>query len=254
MGRFVAVVILAAWATTARAVVLTVGSVDGYPGATVPVPVTLATEGATVTAAIVDLAFPPAASIPPRTNGRPDCAVNPAIEKDGTSFAFQPSGCIPGEDCTGVRALVVSNSNVDPIPDGATLFTCPLSVAFNAVPPLPIACGNVGATDDDGRPLAARCVPGAIFLGPTPTPTATGTPTATRTGTRTPTASPSPTPCVGDCHHVGEVRIPDLITGVNIALGAASVDACAALDVNSNGAVTINELIEAVANALGGCG
>jgi FG-GAP-like repeat len=63
-----------------------------------------------------------------------------------------------------------------------------------------------------------------------------------------------PTPsCVGDCNDDGMVAINELILGVNIALGSASVDDCPAFDENGNGMVGINELVAAVNNALGGC-
>lgn len=59
--------------------------------------------------------------------------------------------------------------------------------------------------------------------------------------------------CPGDCNADGEVTINELITGVNIALGSASVDSCEGVDVNGDGEVTINELIAAVNNGLNGC-
>ena len=63
-----------------------------------------------------------------------------------------------------------------------------------------------------------------------------------------------PSTCPGDCNGDGSVAINELITGVNIALGSATLDACPAFDTNSDGAVAINELIAAVNAALGGCG
>ena len=60
--------------------------------------------------------------------------------------------------------------------------------------------------------------------------------------------------CVGDCDGNGEVAINELITGVNIALGSASLDTCPSFDANGSGEVEINELIAAVNNALNGCG
>lgn len=62
-----------------------------------------------------------------------------------------------------------------------------------------------------------------------------------------------PIGCVGDCNSDGTVAINELITGVNIALGSASVDACSSLDTNFDGSVAINELIAAVNHALNGC-
>lgn len=59
--------------------------------------------------------------------------------------------------------------------------------------------------------------------------------------------------CIGDCAGDGQVTINDLILGVNIALGAPDVSACAALDADGNQAVTIEELLGAVNAALNGC-
>jgi hypothetical protein len=59
--------------------------------------------------------------------------------------------------------------------------------------------------------------------------------------------------CVGDCNGDGVVAINELITGVNIALGQAGVDACTAMDMNGDGTVTINELVAAVNSALNEC-
>lgn len=59
--------------------------------------------------------------------------------------------------------------------------------------------------------------------------------------------------CVGDCNGDGAVAINELVLGVNIALGSASVLDCRVLDANRDGSVAINELITAVGNALMGC-
>lgn len=47
--------------------------------------------------------------------------------------------------------------------------------------------------------------------------------------------------------------IGELITGVRIALGSASVDTCPAADANGDGQVTVDENIRAVNHALNGC-
>jgi hypothetical protein len=44
-----------------------------------------------------------------------------------------------------------------------------------------------------------------------------------------------------------------LIKGVNIVLGVADVDICAAMDTNADGTVPVNELIAAVNRLLSGC-
>jgi len=90
----------------------------------------------------------------------------------------------------------------------------------------------------------------------TPTPTfATPAPTPSAVSTAS-TATPTPTiveECIGDCNGDGAVRIGELITAVNIALGKQSVDTCAAADANGDGAIRIAELIAAVRAALDGC-
>ncbi len=82
----------------------------------------------------------------------------------------------------------------------------------------------------------------------TPTPTPTATPIAP-----TPLVTPTPVQCVGNCDASGTVTVDEIITGVNIALGNAEIDACTEIDVNVSGAAEINELIAAVDSALQGC-
>lgn len=59
--------------------------------------------------------------------------------------------------------------------------------------------------------------------------------------------------CTGDCNADGAVSVNELIVGVNIALGSATVSTCAVFDTDGSGDVTVNELIAAVNNALNGC-
>jgi hypothetical protein len=60
--------------------------------------------------------------------------------------------------------------------------------------------------------------------------------------------------CVGACSSSDTVAVNDLIRGVNIALGNAPVSQCGSFDSNNDGKVSISELINAVGNALYGCG
>lgn len=60
--------------------------------------------------------------------------------------------------------------------------------------------------------------------------------------------------CAGDCDGDGEVRIDELILGVDLALRDAAPTSCAALDADGDGRVVVAELIAAVAAALSGCG
>ncbi len=49
--------------------------------------------------------------------------------------------------------------------------------------------------------------------------------------------------CAGDCGGDGDVTVNELIVGVNIALGTATLPQCLSLDTNSDAEVTVNELI-----------
>lgn len=66
-------------------------------------------------------------------NGDPDCSHNPATGKEYTVYGFPPQ---PWEEGRGayMRALVLSLTNDDVIPDGLVLFTCRLDIAADAVP------------------------------------------------------------------------------------------------------------------------
>ena len=59
--------------------------------------------------------------------------------------------------------------------------------------------------------------------------------------------------CVGDCNGDQQVTIDELITMVNIALGAKPVSDCLAGDTGGDGDITIDEIIQAVNRALSGC-
>jgi len=58
--------------------------------------------------------------------------------------------------------------------------------------------------------------------------------------------------CAGDCDGSGTVDVTDIITMVNIALGAAPVNGCAAGDVSGDGVIDVAEIIVAVNHALNG--
>ena len=67
------------------------------------------------------------------------------------------------------------------------------------------------------------------------------------------TVPAAPAACPGDCNGDAAVAINELISGVNIALGAAPLSSCTAVDSGGDGVVAINELIAAVNAALLGC-
>jgi hypothetical protein len=83
--------------------------------------------------------------------------------------------------------------------------------------------------------------------------TRTSTPDAP-TATPTPSVSPHRESCVGDCDDDGVVIVGEIVTGVNIALDRAEIDACRAFACNEpNVDVFVNCGVAAVHNALAGC-
>jgi hypothetical protein len=60
-------------------------------------------------------------------------------------------------------------------------------------------------------------------------------------------------PCPGDCNSDGSVTVDELISAVNIALGNVGVAVCPEADANADGGVSIDELITAANNALNRC-
>jgi len=59
--------------------------------------------------------------------------------------------------------------------------------------------------------------------------------------------------CTGDCDANDEVQVQELLRGVNITLGAANTNRCAAADGDRNGSVAVNEVVQGVNYALEGC-
>ena len=60
--------------------------------------------------------------------------------------------------------------------------------------------------------------------------------------------------CVADCNTDGEVTVNELVTMVNVALGTVDVSGCTVGDANHDATISINEIITGVNNALNGCG
>lgn len=65
--------------------------------------------------------------------------------------------------------------------------------------------------------------------------------------------TPPPPACIGDCGGGGEVTVDELLTMVNIALGNESVLECRVGDGNDDNRITVDEILEAIFNALNGC-
>ena len=69
-------------------------------------------------------------------------------------------------------------------------------------------------------------------------------------GTSVPAAAAVAGSLVGDCDSNGAVTVDELVTMVNIALDAAALTTCPAGDVDGSGGITVDEIITAVNNAL----
>jgi hypothetical protein len=131
---------------------IALSKISGDPGARVTFAATLQSKGAAVAGAQNDIAFDSVnAPIAATGDGKPDCTVNPSIGKAATVFGFLPNGC-SGAACTGMRAIVLSMSNTDPIPDGSMLYECTVSIAPQAPPGLyPLAIVGVTLSDPLGQ-------------------------------------------------------------------------------------------------------
>lgn len=111
---------------------IVLGTATGAPGQDVTLVATLKSAGSQVAGTENDLTFD-AVNVSLAVGGKPSCRVNAAIGKGATAFSLRPHGC-QGAACTTVRALVLAMDNTDPIPDGATLYTCTLHIAPSAPP------------------------------------------------------------------------------------------------------------------------
>jgi hypothetical protein len=170
-------------ATTAAQPAINVGSASGSPGETVSFPVTLSAAGASIAGTGNDISFdantpiratttahcavtitqtcvtdadcpvlapPYVGNEPCVDDNAPSCGVNPAIGKEGF-FAFQPPGCTP-PSCSGIRALILALDNLNPIPDGAALYSCEVAIASTAAAKdYPLTVSNVGMSDASGE-------------------------------------------------------------------------------------------------------
>jgi len=59
--------------------------------------------------------------------------------------------------------------------------------------------------------------------------------------------------CGGDCGSDLEVTVDELLSMVNVALGNVDISGCPRGDLNDDEAITIEEIVDAVGNALTGC-
>lgn len=213
----------------APVVSIDVGSAAGVAGheAVFAVTLRLLQPTALVAAAENRITFDPAVPIAAAADGAPACAINEAIEKNATSFTFEPLGCTPQSDCSRIHAVVLSLENSDAIADGAVLYSCQVDIPPQT-PEGVYALSNsmVRASDPAGEALPAAGASGSVQV---------------MAG------------CIGDCDGDDAVTVEELVLGVNVALGNGPLASCPQFDANGDGVVTIEELIQAVNAALDGC-
>ena len=171
------------------------GDVSGSPGASVQLSVSLRAR-ARIQGVQNDITFVSGVFGIDASDGKPDCSVNPDIQKDGTTFEFLPPGCASGSTCTGIRATVLSFANLYPIADASVLYTCVISIRANAnVGDYPLVISNPLASDPNGEFVSIAAQDGTVHVSlagaPTATPTVTPTVTPTSPPTNTPTATPT---------------------------------------------------------------
>jgi len=155
-------------AAQAHAVVnIAMGTANGSPGSIVSASATLSTGDAMVAGTQNDFAFDPSTPVAAKATGKPDCTAK--VKLDGSQFAFQPPGCTPGTDCTAVRAIIISFSDLSPIPDGTELYECHVTIASDATPgDKALTCSGAGASDPDGNALDTTCTNGTITVAAQP--------------------------------------------------------------------------------------
>jgi hypothetical protein len=225
----------------AQGTAILIGNATGPAGGSANVAVGLM-AGTAIAGTENEIGFPAQARIAFDSAGEPDCDVNPAIGKQGY-FAFQPTGCTPGSNCTGVKAIVIgifestqeecdANPdecyNLDPIPDGSTLYTCRLTLGA-ASGTFPLTCANPDASDPDGVPVDTTCSDGQV--------------TIETTGIA----------CVGDCNGDGEVTLGEVQTALDIFFDDRPISQCPAADGNMNGEVSLGEVQTSLDNFFNDC-
>lgn len=145
------------------AVLLQVAATAGRPNEVVDMTVSLDARGRLISGVEIDIGFDPRAAIVRRSDGRPDCAADPATGKD-VFGGFQPSGC-SGGDCTAARLIFLSFANTAPLPDRAALFACRLQIAGDASPgEYALRVTNVGASSPDGIAEDAIGISGTVTV------------------------------------------------------------------------------------------
>ena len=161
-----------------------VGSATGAPGSRVRIGVTLHTSEI-IGGVQNDLHFEPQAAIAVSPGSIPDCTVDPTLDWiAGPEFSFQPPACVPGLDCTGIRALLITAEPLATIASGTVLYTCTVAIDPGASGTAALTCDNSLGSTPQGEARDVSCSGGLIaIVAPSPVPTATALPASQPTPT-----------------------------------------------------------------------
>jgi hypothetical protein len=135
------------------------------PGERVNLTVTLDAGRFSIVGLQGDLGLSEQAPVVRTDSGEPACRVATRIDKPDSRFGFQPAFC--SGDCTHVRALVLSFTDLDPIPDGATIFNCTLQISESAPPGVyPLTLVAPDASDRRGGEIPIGSISGTLTVRP----------------------------------------------------------------------------------------
>lgn len=228
---------LSAWGGT-----ITINDASGTRNQTVDVEVSLQPgNGESIAGTQNDFFFDPAIfTIAATGEGKPDCAVNEAINKKidnsltlGFGFLLKSGeaeavACNPStETCNGVRAIVLSTDNVDPI-TLPLLYTCKVTIKADA-PDGEYSLTNekVILSDPQGQRLGEQIAQAGKI-----------------------TVQQGGNDCACDCNSDGRVTGGEITRCVNILGGLVELSTCPAADSDKNTRVTGSDITRGVA-ALG---
>ena len=152
----------------------------------------------------------------------------------------------------GPKDLDKTPVTIPVLPASTELFSLKLLIASNAPDSIPLHLFN---QTEDPCPPSAPQFSACLSIGDESAKdqTVSGSRSQVTYDDGTLTVEAGGPPCPGDCDSTKKVEVNELIAGINIALGKASVGVCDAADINEDDEVTIDELVAAVGSAINGC-
>lgn len=190
------------------------------------------------------------ATVPPTLTATP-------VPSD-TPVSTATSTVTPVATATGALTATPTQTSAAGTPTSTSAPSTPTSTSAPATQTATIAPGTPSPTAAEATatpteesletPTVTATEGGAATA--TPTETVPATPTATGAP---PTATQTIPICAGDCNGDGKVSIEERRTGVRIALGELGLGFCDPADADDDGVVRVDDLIRAVADAIGPC-